>query len=69
MTRSDELLHPVAQMTTSELTRLRQALEERLALPALPPGSLPRGELQQQLTEVTAEQDDRARIQRADHHA
>jgi hypothetical protein len=67
--RRNELPHPVPQMTTSELTELREALEERLAMPALPPLSLPREKLQQKLTEVIAEQDDRARIRHAGTHA
>ena len=67
--RRDGLLHPIPQMTTYELTDLRQALEERLAGPVLPPGSLPREELQHQLAEVTAEQVERARIRRGGHHA
>jgi hypothetical protein len=62
-------LHPVPTMTTSELTNLRRALEERLAMATLPPLSLPRQELQQQLTEVIAEQDNRTRIRRANTHA
>jgi hypothetical protein len=67
--RSNELLHPVPQMTTFELTDLREALEETLAMATLPPGSRPRQELQQQLAEVIAEQDDRTRIRRANTHA
>jgi DNA-binding transcriptional MocR family regulator len=67
--RSNEVLHPVSQMTTFELTDLRGTLEDRLAMPTLPPGSLPRGKLQQQLSEVIAEQDDRTRIRRAGTHA
>jgi hypothetical protein len=67
--RRNELLHPIPQMTTYELTDLRRALEERLAGQVLPPGSLPREELQQQLSEVIAEQDERARIRHASPHA
>jgi hypothetical protein len=67
--RSDELLHPIPQMTTFELTDLREALEQSLAMQKLPPGSRPREELQQRLSEVIAEQDDRARIRRAGTHA
>jgi hypothetical protein len=69
MSRRDGLLHPIPQMTTYELTDLRRGLVERLAMPELPPGSLPREELQQQLAEVIAEQDERARIRRPDPHA
>jgi hypothetical protein len=65
VSRRNELLHPVAQMTTYELKDLRNALEERLATETLPPCSLPREELKQQLAEVTAEQDERARIRHA----
>jgi predicted secreted Zn-dependent protease len=67
--RSNEVLHPVPQMTTFELTELRVALEERLAMQTLPPCTRPRQELRQQLSEVIAEQDQRARIQRAGTHA
>jgi hypothetical protein len=66
--RSDDLRHPVPRLTTSELTERRRALEQRLAMQTLPP-SPPREELQQQLTEVIAEQDERARIRRANTHA
>jgi hypothetical protein len=67
--RRDGLLHPIPQMTTYELTDLRRALEERLAGSVLPPGSLPTEELQQQLAEVIAEQDERARIRCPGPHA
>jgi hypothetical protein len=67
--RSDDLLHPVPQLTTFELTELRRALQERLAMATLPRGSRPREELQQQLSEVIAEQDERVRIRRANTHA
>jgi hypothetical protein len=60
--RSDELLHPIPQMTTYELRDLREALQERLATPTMPPYSRSREELQQDLAEVIAEQDERARI-------
>ncbi len=56
-------------MTTYELRELRQALEERLPMETLPPLSLSREELQQQLSEVIAEQDERARIRHANTHA
>jgi hypothetical protein len=67
--RRDELLHPAPQMTTFELRDLREGLEQRLAMQTLPPGSRPREELQQQLSEVIAEQDERARIRHAGTHA
>jgi hypothetical protein len=57
--------YPVAQMTTYELRDLRQRLEEVLAMDELPPYTRPRGELQQTLTEVLAEQADRERIRHA----
>jgi hypothetical protein len=49
-------------MTTYELRDLREALQERLATPTMPPYSRSREELQQDLAEVIAEQDERARI-------
>jgi predicted secreted Zn-dependent protease len=52
-------------MTTFELTKLRRALEETLAMETLPHCARSREELQQQLSEVIAEQDERARIRRA----
>jgi hypothetical protein len=67
--RNNDLLHPVPQMATFELRELRRALEERLAMATLPPGSRPREELRQELGEVIAEQDERARIRRAGTHA
>jgi hypothetical protein len=68
LSRRIELVHPVPQMTTSELTEQRRALEERLAMETLPPGSLPREELQRLLSEVIAEQDERACIRRGGTH-
>ena len=65
----DELLHPIPQMTTFELRELREALEERLAMATLPPGIRPRDELEQQLSEVIAEQDECTRIRHANIHA
>ena len=67
MSRADEqLLHPVSQMTTFELKELRSSLEETLALEILPSHwTLPREELCKTLSEVIAEQDERARIRRA----
>jgi hypothetical protein len=59
------LLHPIPQMTTSELTELRRALEERLALETLPPLSRPREELSKDLADVIAEQHERENIRRA----
>jgi hypothetical protein len=67
--RHNDLLHPIPQMATFELTELRRGLEERLAMAALPLGSRPREELRQELDEVIAEQDERARIRRAGTHA
>jgi predicted secreted Zn-dependent protease len=52
-------------MTTFELTELRWALEETLALETLPRCARSREELQQQLSEVITEEDERARIRRA----
>ena len=52
-------------MTTFELRELRRALEETLAMETPPPYARPREELQQQLSEVIVEQDERARIRRA----
>ena len=60
-----QLLHPISQMTTFELTELRQALEETLGGETLPPHTLPREELSKTLSEVIAEQDERAKIRRA----
>ena len=66
MSRADEqLLHPVSQMTTFELKELRSSLEETLAMEILPSHTLPREELCKTLSEVIAEQDERARIRRA----
>jgi hypothetical protein len=59
-----QLLHPISQMTTYELKELRQALEETLAMETLPPHTLPREELSKTLSEVTREQDERAKIRR-----
>jgi hypothetical protein len=63
--KDQQLLHPIPQMTTFELTELRRALEETLAMETLPPYTRSREELQQQLSEVITEQDERARIRRA----
>ena len=66
MSRTDQrLLHPISQMTTFELTELRQALEETLAMEPLPPHTRSREELRKDLNEVIAEQDDRESIRRA----
>jgi SOS response regulatory protein OraA/RecX len=65
----DELTHPVPQMTTFELRNLRETIEQRLAMQTLPSRSRSRQELQQQLTEVIAEQDERARIRHPKTHA
>jgi len=70
VSRTDQqLLHPIPQMTTSELTKLRGKLEEALAMETLPRYARSREELQQQLSEVITEQDERARIRRANAHA
>ena len=61
-----ELREYFARLMTPDL---REALEQCLAMQKLPPGSRPREELQQRLSEVIAEQDDRARIRRAGTHA
>jgi len=63
--KNQQLLHPIPQMTTFELTELRRALEETLAMQTLPRYARSREELQQQLSEVITEQDERARIRRA----
>jgi hypothetical protein len=63
--KDQQLLHPIPQMTTFELTDLRRALEETLAMETLPRYARSREELQQQLSEVIAEEDERARIRRA----
>ncbi len=66
MSRTDQQLHhPIPQMTTFELRDLRRALEERLAMETLPHYSRSREELQEDLSEVIAEQDERTRIRRA----
>jgi hypothetical protein len=52
-------------LTTGELQRLREGLEELLAMDTLPRIARPRAELQQELTEVLAEVADRERIRRA----
>lgn len=62
-------LHPVSQMTTSELAEFRSDLEHALGLPTLPPLYAPREELQQRLAEALAEQDERARIRHANANA
>ena len=70
VSRTDQqLLHPISQMTTFELRELRRVLEETLAMETLPRYARSREELQQQLREVIAEQDERARIRRANAHA
>jgi|HubBroStandDraft_1064217.scaffolds.fasta_scaffold470459_3 hypothetical protein len=53
---------PIEHMTTYELRELRRKLEETLAMETLPRYTRPRAELQQQLTEVIAEQADRERM-------
>jgi hypothetical protein len=56
-------------MTTFELTEMRRALEETLAMETIPRYGRSREELQQQLSEVITEQDERARIRRANTNA
>jgi hypothetical protein len=56
-------------MTTFELTDLRRTLEESLAMETLPGQARSSEELQQQLSEVIAEQDERARIRRENTNA
>jgi hypothetical protein len=63
------LLRPISQMTTSELRNLRRALEATLAMETLPRYVRSREELEQDLSEVIAEQDERTRIRRANTHA
>lgn len=66
VSRTDQRLpHPISQMTTFELRDLRGVLEETLAMGTLPRYARSREELQQQLSEVIAEQDERTRIRRA----
>ena len=67
--KDQDLLYPTPQMTTSELTKLRQALEERLAMETLPPLSRPREELSKDLADVIKEQDERESIRRANSRA
>jgi hypothetical protein len=70
VSRTDQqLLHPIPQMTTFELTDLRRTLEESLAMETLPGQARSSEELQQQLSEVIAEQDERARIRRENTNA
>ena len=63
--KDQQLLHPIPQMTTFELTELRRALEETLAMETLPRYARPREELSKDLADVIAEQDERERIRRA----
>jgi hypothetical protein len=60
---------PVGQMTTYEIRDLRRTLEETLAMAETPPYTRPREHLEQMLTEVLAEQADRARIRREPYSA
>ena len=70
MSRTDQqLLHPIPQMTTSELAKLRRALEETLAMETLPRYARPREELSKDLADVIAEQDERENIRRANSRA
>jgi hypothetical protein len=52
--------HPLYALTTCELSRYRRDLEHALAV--LPGGHPGRGQLQQQLTGVQAEQHSRTRL-------
>ena len=63
------LLYPIPQMTTSELAKLRRALEETLAMETLPRYARPREELSKDLADVIKEQDDRESIRRANSRA
>jgi hypothetical protein len=54
--------YPIRQMTTYELRELRERLEQTLAMQTLPRYVRSREDLSRQLTEVIAEQDQRARI-------
>jgi hypothetical protein len=54
--------HPIPQLTDFELRNLRTDLERTLAMAETPPYTRPREHLEQMLTEVIAEQDDRVRI-------
>lgn len=56
----EEPKHPVSALTTSELARYRRELEH--ALKTLPEHATVRGLLQERLTLVLAEDDERARI-------
>lgn len=56
--------HPIRQMTTYDLRELRERLEQTLAMQTLPRYVRSREDLSRRLTEVIAEQDQRARIQR-----
>ena len=63
--KNQQLLHPIPQMTTFELTELRRALEETLAMETLPRYTRSREELSKELADVIAEQDERERIRHA----
>jgi len=66
VSRTDEpLLHPIPQMTTSELSDLRRALEETLAMETLPRYARSREDLSEQLADVIAEQHGRERMRHA----
>src|ERR1039457_4745817 len=56
-------------MTTSELTKLRRALEETLAMEVLPRYARWREELSKDLADVIKEQDERENIRRANTRA
>jgi hypothetical protein len=59
--------YPIRQMTTYELRELRTRLEQTLAMDTLPGYMRSREELSRQLTEVIAEQDERAGTRREQH--
>jgi hypothetical protein len=67
--KDQQLLFPIPQMTTSELTKLRRALEETLAMEVLPRYARPREELSKDLADVIKEQDERENIRRANSRA
>jgi hypothetical protein len=67
--KDQHLLYPIPQMTTSELTKLRRALEETLAMEVLPRYARPREELSKDLADVIKEQDERENIRRANTRA
>jgi hypothetical protein len=63
------LLHPIPQMTTSELKELRSQLEQTLAMETPPRYARPSEELSKDLADVIEEQDKRESIRRANSRA